>query len=381
MIDFTVLQFLWWGIVGLTMVCYATTAGFDLGSTMILPFIKNENEQRVMLNASGRMWDGNQTWLVFFGGAIFVVYPVVYATTFSGMYAAILCVLWAFFLRPPGYDYRSKIDSAKWRRMWDVGLFVSSFLPALIFGVAMGNLFVGLPIQFDPFSLRTYYMGNFWGLLNWMGILAGLTSVLMLLMHGAAMLHRRTEGDLKRRMGRLFVIFTVLFLIVFTGAGLYVAFGVNGYHLVTSPVNPTLHPLSNVVTQSRGAWIASYVQYPWKAAGPLIAYAFALISLFSLRVGKGGFTFWCSVATVAGTVLTAGLALFPFLVPSSIMPAQSLTVWDATSAHYTLNSMFYVSMVLFAIILLYKVFSYSAVWRGKGTLSVEDVKDNEHTFY
>ncbi len=251
MIEFSLLQVIWWAIIGAVLIVYATTAGFDFGATMILPFMRKEEEKRIILNASGRVWDGNQTWLVFAGGAIFVIWPVVYASMFSGLYAAMLCILWAFFMRPPGFDYRHKIDNPVWRRFWDIGLFVSAFLPVLIFGVAFGNLLQGLPIYFDPFSLRTYYNGNFWGLINWMGILAGLVSVVMLLMHGAAMLHRRTEGDLKRRMGRLFLIFALLFLVLFTGSGFMVAFAVKGYTLVSSPVNATAHPLANVVTQQR----------------------------------------------------------------------------------------------------------------------------------
>ena len=381
MIGFTELQFIWWAIVGFVLVIYATTAGFDFGATMIMPFMRDEYERRVILNTSGRAWDGNQTWIVFGGGAIFVIWPVVYATTFSGLYAAMLCVLWAFFLRPPGFDYRSKIDNPVWRRLWDIGLFVSAFLPVLIFGVAFGNLLQGLPIYFDPISLRSYYAGNFWGLINWMGIIAGLVSVAMLLMHGAAMLHRRTEGDLKRRMGRLFLIFAVIFMILFVAGGFMVAFAVKGYTLVSSPANATAHPLANVVTRATGAWITSYAQYPWKAAAPLLAFVATILGMLTLRVGKGGFTFWCSVVAVGSTVVTAGAALFPFVVPSSYKPSESLTVWNATSAQYTLNIMLYVSAVLLAFILLYKIFAYWAVWRGKGTISVDDVKQNEHDFY
>jgi len=348
---------------------------------MIMPFMRNEDDRRVILNASGRTWDGNQTWIVFAGGAIFVIWPVVYGSIFSGLYAAMLCILWSFFFRPPGFEYRSKIESALWRRFWDVGLFVSSFLPVLIFGVAFGNLLEGLPIYFDPITMRSFYDGNFWGLINWMGIIAGLVSITMLLMHGAAMLHRRTEGDLRRRMRRLFYIFAWLFLILFTGAGFMVAFAIKGYVLLKSPVDPTAHPLANEVIRQRGAWILSYGQHPWKAAFPIIAYIATFFAMLTMRIGKGGFAFWCSVFAIVGVIGTAGAALYPFVVPSSYKPSESMTIWNASSAQYTLNVMLYVSVVLFVFILLYKIFTYWSVWKDKSSLTIDDIKKNEHTFY
>jgi cytochrome bd ubiquinol oxidase subunit II len=381
MMGFTDLQFIWWVLIGAVLIIYAATAGFDFGATMLLPFMRKESDRRVILNASGRTWDGNQTWIVFAGGGLFVIWPAVYAATFSGLYAAILIILWSFFLRPPGFDFRAKIDSHIWRRFWDLGLFVSAFFPMLIFGVAFGNLLQGLPLSFSPISLRSFYHGNFWGLINWMGIIAGVVAILMALMHGAAMLNRRTEGDLKRRMQRLFYIFGVLLLIVFTGGGFMVAYAVKGYVLVHSPANATLHPLSSVVTRQTGAWFASYAQYPWKAAAPIVAYIGIVLAMITLKLGKGAFAFWMSVVAIAGVVATAGTALFPFIVPSSFAPAQSMTVWNATSAQYTLNAMLYVTIPLLAFILCYKIFAYWAVWRGKGTLDSKDVAANEHEYY
>jgi cytochrome bd ubiquinol oxidase subunit II len=381
MIGFTELQFLWWVIIGGVLMTYAATAGFDFGATMILPFMRKEDDRRVILNASGRTWDGNQTWIVFGGGAIFVIWPTIYAATFSGLYAAMLILLWSLFLRPPGFDFRGKINSPIWRATWDWALLLSAFLPMLIFGVAFGNLLKGLPISFEPLTLRSFYHGNFWGLINWMGIIAGLAAIVMALMHGAAMLSRRTEGDLKRRMQRLFYVFSVLFLVIFTAGGFMVAFAVKGYFLVHSPANATLHPLANVVTRQTGAWILSYAQYPWKAAAPILTYLAVILAICTLRIGKGGFAFWCSVLAVAGTVATAGTALFPFIVPSSFNAAQSMTVWDATSAQYTLNIMLYVSAALLVVITFYKIFAYWAIWRGKSTLNISDVRENDHEFY
>lgn len=376
------LQIAWWVIIGLVMIIYASTSGFDYGATMIMPFMRKEDERRVVLNTVARTWDGNQTWFIFFGGALFVIWPAVYGTIFSGFYAAMLIILWSLFFRPPGFDYRSKIENMVWRRTWDVGLFISSFFPLAAFGLAIGTIMQGVPIQFDTFSLRPFYHGDFWGLINWFAIVCAIVSILMGGMHASAFLNRRTEGHMKHFFVRLHLIFSSLFLIFFTGAGFMVAFYIPGYFLIHSPNHAWLHPLSSVVTRETGGWIISYAQYPWKAYPPIIAYIGVFLSLLTIRMGKkGGTAFWCSVMAVAGTVATAGTAMFPFVVPSSIDLKESMTVFNATSAQYTLNIMLYVAVVLFALILVYKIFAYRAVWAGKKTLSTEDVEKNKHSFY
>ena len=196
MLELEALQLIWWVLVGAVLIIYATTAGFDFGATMFLPFMRNEEERRVVLNVVAPTWDGNQTWIVFAGGGLFLAYPTVYATVFSGLYFLMLIILFAFFLRPPGFDYRGKINSHKWRRFWDCGLFISAFLPVLMFGMIFGNLFLGLPFYFDHFTMRSFYSGSFFELFNVPSLLCGATALLMCLMHGAAYVARRTEGFL-----------------------------------------------------------------------------------------------------------------------------------------------------------------------------------------
>ncbi|PIQ43772.1 MAG: cytochrome d ubiquinol oxidase subunit II [Gammaproteobacteria bacterium CG11_big_fil_rev_8_21_14_0_20_46_22] len=375
------LQLAWWFIIGMIMIVYACTGGFDYGATMILPFLRKEEERRVVLNAVGRTWDGNQTWLVFIGGALFVIWPGVYASIFSGFYAAMLIILWSLFLRPPGFDFRSKIHSPVWRRCWDWGLFISSLFPMFAFGLALGNIMQGVPIYFDHMMLRPFYAGNFWGLINWFGIMCGITSVLMALMHGSILLRRRTTGDLSRFFKRFYFITAILFTLFFIADGFMVAFAINGYKLISSAAQPYLHPLSNVVVASRGEWIKSYYDYPWKAYAPVFAFLNIILAMFLAAYNKRGPAFWASCIAVGSVVATFGTAIFPFVVPSSLKPAESMTVFSAANGYYKLEIMLYFAFVLLVSITLYKLFAYYAVWNDKQALSVDDVRANDHEFY
>lgn len=386
--DYMTLQIIWWVMIGVVLILYATTAGFDFGITLMLPFLRrkarfveNDEERRLLINTIAPTWDGNQTWLVFAGGALFVIWPQVYASTFSGMYALMLFILWSFFLRPPGFDYRSKLPSETWRKAWDWALFISAFFPVLAFGLAVGNLFVGLPIHFDPFTLRSFYSGNFFDLFNSMGVICALASLFMLLMHGAAHANRRTTGDLRAYFQRLYVTFGLSFLLLMTIGGLLLMYRVPGYILVHSPVDAQNHPLSNVVQLSVGAWYQSFNLHPWKWIGPIVTYVAVILALLTRRKSQGGLSFWLSALAVSGAVATFGAALFPFVIPSSIDPAQSLTVWNATSTHFTLMGMFYISAVVLLLIFAYKFWGFAAVWQKKKFLTVHDVKQNSHSFY
>jgi cytochrome d ubiquinol oxidase subunit II len=380
-LDYPSLQIIWWGLIGLTLIIYACTAGFDFGVTLLLPFIRNENERRVLINTIGPTWDGNQTWLVFAGGALFVIWPVVYGTIFSGLYTVMLFILWSFFMRPPGFDYRGKISNQTWRSFWDWALFISAFFPVLMFGLIFGNLLVGLPIYFDPFDLRSYYDGNFFGLFSPFTCLCALASLFLITMHGAAYLVRRTEDQLRAHCKRLHATCSLIFIIIFATISYKIGFDVSGYHLVSSPINPTEHPLDNQVTQSVGAWLASYKQQPWKFIPPLLVYIGVTISVFTNESRNRAIPFWGSVLAVGATVATAGATLFPFLIPSSIKPAESLTVWNATSAPYTLQGMLIVAIVMFSIILTYKIFSYWTIWHKQKSLKISDILEEKEEYY
>lgn len=387
--DFVTLKLIWWVLVAAVLVLYATTAGYDFGVTLLMPFLKrrakfsdNDAERRVILNTIAPTWDGNQTWLVFAGGALFVIWPSVYAATFSGLYALMLFILWSFFLRPPGFDYRSKLTNPTWRKAWDWGLFISAFFPVLAFGLGIGNLFIGLPISYDAFSLRSFYHGNFLDLLNIFGVLCALASLFMCLMHGTAHLNRRTEGELRCVFRRLHRMFSIVFLLLLTLGWLMLALHVNGYDLGDAVLTAgTQSPMHSQVHQAIGLWLVGLHEHPWKWLGPILAYVGVVMAIFTARLGNGSLGFLCSAVGVAGTVLTAVFALFPFIVPSSLSPSESLTIWNATSSQYTLMGMLYISVVMLVIIFAYKLWGFSAVWRHKKALSVDDVRQHEHTFY
>ena len=185
MFDYVTLKFIWWLLVGVLLVGFAIMDGHDMGVGTLLPFVgKNDDERRALLNSIGPHWEGNQVWFITAGGALFAAWPLVYAAAFSGFYFAMLAVLWALFFRPVGFDYRSKVSDPRWRQFWDWGIFTGSAVPALVFGVAVGNVIQGVPFHFEE-SMMPVYTGSFWALFNPFALLAGVVSLAMMVCHGA----------------------------------------------------------------------------------------------------------------------------------------------------------------------------------------------------
>ena len=377
--DYITLKIIWWLFVGVLLIGFALLGGFDLGIGMLLPFVgRTDDQRRVVLNAIGPTWEGNQVWLITGGGALFAAWPLVYSTAFSGFYWAMLLVLFALFFRPVGFEYRSKIENPKWRQGWDWGLFAGGFVPALVFGVAFGNLLQGVPFQYDEF-LRSYYSGNFWGLLNPYALLVGVVSVAMLVMHGGIFLQIRTEADISRRAGKAVRYFGLLFVVAFVLAGVWQAFGIEGYRIISMPDPGTsFSPLAKTVEKAAGAWMANYTTYPWMVLAPALAVAGALLAIVLSGVGRPGVAFIFSGTSLAGVILTAGFAMFPFVLPSSVAPNSSLTAFDAVSSHRTLNTMFIAVVIFLPIVLIYTSWVYR-VMRGKVT--EEKIQKETHTAY
>jgi cytochrome d oxidase subunit CydB len=216
---------IWWVLVGVLLIGFALTDGFDLGAAMLMPYVgRSDTERRVVINTIAPHWDGNQVWLITAGGALFAAWPLVYAAAFSGLYWALLLVLFALFVRPVGFDYRSKLENTRWRQSWDWGLFIGGVVPSLVFGVAFGNLLLGVPFQFDD-TLRSSYQGNFWQLLSPFGLLAGVVSLSMLGLHGGSWLMMRTEGAIAQRSRRAAQWLSLVFLLSFIGAGVWLLLG------------------------------------------------------------------------------------------------------------------------------------------------------------
>ena len=380
MFDYESLKLIWWVLVGVLLIGFALTDGFDLGAAALMPFVgRTDNERRVVINTIAPHWDGNQVWLITAGGALFAAWPLVYAASFSGFYWAMLLVLFALFVRPVGFDYRSKLENTRWRQTWDWGLFVGGLVPSLVFGVAFGNLLLGVPFQFDA-DLRVTYYGSFWQLLNPFGLLAGVVSLSMLLLHGATWLMMRTEADVARRSRRAAQVTALVYLVAFIGAGAWLWLGnIQGQVLQGAlDTGAALNPLGKQVAAGNAGWMANYAQYPLTKLAPLLGILGAVLALAAASGRKGGFAFLGSSLAIVGTLCTAGFALFPFIMPSSLDPASSLTVWDAVSSRMTLGIMFVVACVFVPIILAYTLWGYAKMW---GTVTTAQIDSNRHGLY
>lgn len=379
MFDYVTLKIIWWGFVGVLLIGFALTDGFDLGVGMWLPFLgKNDTERRVIINTIGPTWEGNQTWFITAGGALFAAWPLVYAAAFSGFYIALMLLLFALFFRPVGFDYRSKIADPRWRSAWDWGLFTGGFVPPLIFGIAFGNLLLGVPFHYDD-TMRMEYTGSFFGLLQPFGLLAGLVSVAMLAMHGGAFLQVKTEGAIAERARKATIVAAVLTIIAFCVAGFWLASGIEGYRITTMPdANSAFMPPAKTVIRAAGAWFDNYGRWPASRALPVLAIGGALLALACSMLNKPRIAFLSSGLSVACVILTAGVSMFPFVMPSSLDPNSSLTAWDAVASHKSLGLMFWVVLIMLPIIVAYTSWVYR-VMRGKVTLA--HIRENEHSAY
>lgn len=378
MFDYEILRLIWWVLIGVLLVGFAITDGFDMGVGALVPIIgKNDNERRVMINSIAPHWDGNQVWLITAGGALFAAWPLVYATSFSGFYLAMIVTLAALWLRPIGLDYRSKLENPKWRNAWDICISISGFVPPIIFGVAFGNLLQGVPFQLSEFAMPTYH-GSFFGLLNPFGLVCGLVSLFMILMQGATWLQMKTTGDVHVRARNIAQLTGLLTVILFVAAGFWVQ-NIDGY-VITSAIDTMgpSNPLNKEVAREAGAWMHNFEQYPLLWAAPALGVVMPLLAVLSSRVEKGGIAFLASSLGNAGVIFTAGFAMFPFVMPSSLMPSHSLTMWDATSSELTLNLMTGVAFVMVPIILGYTTWCYYKMF---GRLDDKFIEDNKNSLY
>lgn len=377
--DYETLKLVWWLLVGALLVGFAIMDGHDMGVGTLLPFVaKNDLERRVLLNTVAPHWEGNQVWFITAGGAIFAAWPLVYATAFSGFYWAMMAALWALFFRPVGFTYRSKVHNPTWRNAWDWGLFIGGAVPPIIFGVAFGNLLLGVPFSFNDYLMSTY-TGSFWALLNPFALLVGVVSLGMITTQGANYLMMRTEGDVYRRVRTASGVFAVLTFVSFALAGLWVATSIPGY-VITSAIegNALPDPLAKTVVVQAGAWMANYERWPWAMAVPALAFAGLLASLLFSRMKQAGLAFWSSSIASAGIIGTAGVSLFPFIMPSSTDPRSSLTVYDAVSSHFTLGLMLGATIIFLPLIVLYTSWAYKVMW---GKVTTDFIVANDKSVY
>lgn len=380
MFDYESLKLIWWVLVGVLLIGFALTDGFDLGAAALLPLVgRTDSERRVVINTIAPHWDGNQVWLITAGGALFAAWPLVYAASFSGFYWAMLLVLFALFVRPVGFDYRSKLENTRWRSSWDWGLFVGGVVPSLVFGVAFGNLLLGVPFQFDE-TLRISYHGSFWQLLNPFGLLAGVVSLSMLMLHGATWLMMRTEGDIARRSQRAAQLTALVYLLAFMGAGAWLWLGnIQGFALAAAiDTNAAINPLGKSVLHDNAGWMANYASYPLIKLAPLTGILGGVLALAAATGKRGAWAFLGSSLAITGTLCTAGFAMFPFIMPSNLDLNSSLTLWDAVSSHKTLGIMFVAACIFVPLILVYTLWCYAKMW---GKVTTGHIEQNSHGLY
>ncbi|MDD2030514.1 cytochrome d ubiquinol oxidase subunit II [Pseudomonas sp. 39167] len=378
MLDYFTLKIIWWGLVGVLLIGFAIMDGHDMGVGTLLPFVgRNDLERRVVINTVGPHWDGNQVWFITAGGALFAAWPVVYATAFSGFYWAMILVLWALFFRPVGFDYRSKIHNATWRSTWDWGLFIGGAVPPLVFGIAFGNLLLGVPFHFNDYLVSTY-TGSFWQLLNPFALLSGVVSSAMITLQGGTYLAHRTEGIIQSRAVKGAVAAAIVLVCSFIVAGIWLQW-IDGYR-ITSLVDTAALPdiLSKTVVREPGAWMANYERYPLLWLLPVLGLGGAVAAAFLLMVRRTLSAFVASSLAVIGVISTAGVSMFPFIMPSSTMPAASLTVWDSVSSHLSLAIMFWATLIFMPLIVIYTSWAYRVM---SGKVTVAQIKANEHSAY
>ncbi len=371
--DYATLRVLWWAILGMLLIGFAILDGFDFGVAALLKSLgRNDAERKVLLEGIESNWEGNQVWFIVAGGSTFAAWPMLYAVSFSGMYFAIALVLLALILRPVGFKFRDKISDPRWVSLWDWVLVVSGVIVMFVSGVAFGNLFLGLPFAFDD-DLRMRWEGGLFDLLHPFALLTGLVSTAMLLAHGACWAALKSDHLIAARAVGMARVLTLAFAVLYVGAGVWVAYGLPGYAITGPAVTDGLsNPLYKQVAVG-GSWFASYLRYPWFWSAPLAALIGA-VCVQALIARRDVTAFIASSLMVGGTIASAGFALFPFLLPSSLDPRSSLTVWDASSTRPTLLLMLFATATLMPIVIVYTAWVYRVM---RGRITLDKVKHEE----
>jgi cytochrome bd ubiquinol oxidase subunit II len=337
------LGIIWFGLIAVLFSGYFVLEGFDFGVGVLLPFVgKNEAERRTVISTLGPVWDGNEVWLLTAGGAMFAAFSLWYATLFSGFYLALLLILVALIIRGVAFEFRSKKSSTTWRRNWDWAIFIGSFVPALLWGVAFANIVAGVPLELQ--NGNSEFTGNLFTLLNPYGLLGGLTTLALFVTHGAVFLALKTDGEIRVRSNRLAGQVGML------AAVLAVLFGV---------WTQLAHSNNTVVS----AIILLVVVLAWVGA------------LAANRLGREGWAFLASAITMVGVVVFLFACLYPNVMPSSTDPDATLTIANAMNSQYTLTIMTWVAVIMTPIVLAYQSWTY---WVFRKRLSPSQIPDPEH---
>lgn len=328
----------WFLLFGVLIIGYAILDGFDLGVGVLHLFAKSDQERRIHMNAIGPVWDGNEVWLITGGGALFAAFPIVYATVFSGFYIALMLVLTALIARAVSFEFRGKVESNAWKRFWDYAFGIGSLLAVVLFGVAVGNILRGVPIDSEG-----HYLGGFLDLLNPYSILVGVFSLVLMVTHGASYLTVKTDGGLRDRMqkwaSKAWIAMIILYIVVSIYTRFEAAFLFEG---ILS--NPLFYIFLIIL-------LGALIYFP-----------------ISLKAGRFFKAFLASCITIAAMMGLAAISIFPRLVPSSIDLAYSLTIYNASSTHRTLTVMLIIALIGMPLVIAYTFYIYR-VFMGKTVIS------------
>ncbi|GLU34790.1 cytochrome d ubiquinol oxidase subunit II [Trinickia caryophylli] len=369
---------LWWGLLGVLLMGLGIMVGMDMGVGALLRYVgRTDTERRVALNIIAPHWDGNQVWFILGGGAIFAAFPLIYATAFSGLYIVMLLLLWTMIMRPLGFEYRSKLPSARWRNVWDWALVASGVVPMIVYGAGIGNMLQGVPFHFN-WDLTSFYTGSFLALLNPFAVMCGVLSLSLAVYMGGVMLTGRSEaGPLQERARHAATAGIAVALVLFTIGGLW-AGHLPGYQLAHAPAPGLAQtPLQQSVVLGEGAWFDNYRAMPALWFVPALGYVGMVLGLVFLRARRTTPAWWCGALAWIGVIGTVGVSMFPFLMPSSSNPSQSLTVWNSVSSRTTLIWMTGWTVVFVPAILAYTSWAFY-VMRGK--VKAERVEADPHAY-
>ncbi|MGH8427597.1 MAG: cytochrome d ubiquinol oxidase subunit II [Gammaproteobacteria bacterium] len=374
---YVILKVIWWLLLGVLLMGIGIMIGQDMGVGTSLRYLgRTDHERRAVLTMIGPHWEGNQVWFVLGGGALFAAFPTVYATLFSGLYIVMLILLWSMILRPLGFEYRSKLESARWRGWWDNALFISGFVPMLVFGTAVGNALMGFPFRFDDMMQSFYPTGfGFYSLFNpFSVIVCGLMAVALSLYQAGAMVSLRSEGVILARAKRMMGYAAALAIVLFTVGGIWLS-QLNGY-APSGVVNPAMpaSPLASTATMAKGVWLHNYFAHPALFIVPILVYVALLSGLLFARRDRPKWAWWSGAIAWMATIGTVGAAMFPMLAPSYADINHSLTVWNATSSLRTLSWMLGFTLVILPLIIFYTGWAFR-VMRGK--IKPEDIAERD----
>jgi cytochrome d ubiquinol oxidase subunit II len=335
---------IWFILWGVLWAVYFMLDGFDLGLGTSMPFLaKDDTDRRVIYRAMGPFWDGNEVWLITAGGVTFAAFPATYAVMFSGLYSALMLILFALILRGVSIAFRGQVDDPRWRRLWDTGFFIGSFLPALLLGVAFANLFKGIPIDAEGI-----FQGTLFTLLNPYGLAGGILFVLLFIVHGALWLAVKSHGDLHHRAANLAAR--------------------------TWPVLLIMAVLFLLATVKWTTLFDNYAARPVLLIIPVVAVAALITMRAFIKKGQWWKAWFASSLTIVGITLFGVVGLFPDLLKSSLNPAYSLTAFNSSSSPLTLKIMLGVALTFVPLVIAYQVWVH---FLFKDKVNPEDLAQEE----